>query len=79
MKALSLPVSEKKNFEIFFLSSYVPNCDLWGGASFDPGGMVWINLVEVHKEMLYTKYESYTASSFREQSRQTSKFLKGQG
>ena len=38
MKALSLSVSEKKNFEIFFLCSYVPNCDLWGGASFDLGG-----------------------------------------
>ena len=37
MKALSLPISEKKNFEIFFLSSYVPNCDLRGEASFDPG------------------------------------------
>ena len=38
MKALSLPVSKKKNFEIFFLCSYVPNCDLQGRASFDPGG-----------------------------------------
>ena len=27
MKALGFPVSKKKNFEILFLSSYVPSCD----------------------------------------------------
>ena len=31
IKALGLPVSMKKNFEIFFLCSYVPTCDPWGG------------------------------------------------
>ena len=38
IKALGLPVSEKKNFEIFFLCSYVPTCDLQGRPSFDPQG-----------------------------------------
>ena len=38
IKALSLSVSEKKNFEVTLLYSYAPNCDLWGGASFDPKG-----------------------------------------
>ena len=28
--------------------SYVPTCDPWGGASFDPRGIKWTNLVEVH-------------------------------
>ena len=46
MKALGLPVSEKKNFEVCLLCSYVQNCDPLGWASFDP------NLVDVHKEIL---------------------------
>ena len=45
--------------------------NLWprGGASFDPGGggTIWTNLVEIHKEMLYTKYESSRLSSLREE------------
>ena len=65
IKALGLPVSEKKNFEIFFLCSYVPPCDPQGGASFDPRGIIWTNLVKVLKEMLYTKYKSFKLSSFR--------------
>ena len=36
-----------------------------GGASFDPTSIIWINLVEVHKEMLKTKYQSSTPYSFR--------------
>ena len=28
--------------------SYVPTCDPQGGASFDPRGIKWTNLVEVH-------------------------------
>ena len=31
---------EKKNFEVGFLCSYVPTCDPWGGASFDPKDMM---------------------------------------
>ena len=63
--ALSVPVSEKKNFEVGFLCSYVPTCDPQGGASFDPLNIIWTNLVEVHKGMLKTKYQSSTPSSFR--------------
>ena len=66
IKALSLPVSEK-NFEVGLPSSYVPTCGPRGGASFDPRGIIWTNLVAVHKEMLYTKYESSRPSSLREQ------------
>ena len=33
-----LPVSEKKNFEVGLLCSYVPTCDPRSGASFDPPG-----------------------------------------
>ena len=37
IKALRLPVSEKKNFEDGLLCSYVPTCDLRGRTSFAPG------------------------------------------
>ena len=30
-------------------------------------GIIWINLVEVHKEMLHTKYQSFAPTSFREE------------
>ena len=62
IKALGLPVSEKKNFEDGLLCSYVPSCDPRGGAIFDPRGIIWINVVEVHKEILHTKNESSTPS-----------------
>ena len=52
-----LSVSEKKNFEVGFLSSYDPTCDPRGGASFDPTNIMQTNLEEVHKEMLNTKYQ----------------------
>ena len=35
IKALSLPISEKENFEVGLLCSYVSTCDPWSGASFD--------------------------------------------
>ena len=35
------------------------------GASFDPTSIIGTNLVEVHEEMLKTKYQSSTPSSFR--------------
>ena len=67
MKALHLSVSEK-NFEDWLLSSYVLNCEPpGGGVSFDPRGTTWTNLVEVHKEMLCTKYQSSRPSSFKEE------------
>ena len=37
IKALCLPVSEKKNLEVFLFCSYVPICDPWDSASFDQG------------------------------------------
>ena len=38
-----------------------------GCASFDPRDIIWTNFVEVHKEMLYTKYQSSRPSSFRDE------------
>ena len=67
MKALCLLVSEKKNFEVCLLCSYVQTCDPRGRASFDPWGIICANLVEVHKEMLLTKYQNSTPSSFTEE------------
>ena len=48
IKALLLFVSEKKNFKVFLLCSYVLN--LWppGRAQIDPRGIIWTTLVEVH-------------------------------
>ena len=66
MKALGLPVSEKKNFDVCLLCSYVQNCDPQGQASFEPRGIICSNLEEVHKEMLHTKYQSSSPYSFRE-------------
>ena len=40
IKALDLPVSEKKNFEVCLLCSHVQTCDYRGGASFDPRDIV---------------------------------------
>ena len=38
--SLSLPVSEKKNFEVGLLCSYAPTCDPQDGVSFDPKGIM---------------------------------------
>ena len=38
--ALSLPVSEQKNFYVGLLCSYVPTCDPRGGINFDPKGII---------------------------------------
>ena len=42
MKDLGLPFSEKKNFEVCLLCSYVQNCDGGGGGGFgfDPRGII---------------------------------------
>ena len=81
IKAPCHPVSERKNFvdllcsyvtscdehfEVCLLCSYVLTCDPREGASFDLRGIIWTELVEVHKEKLYAKYESSKPSSFRE-------------
>ena len=54
----SQKVSVRKNSEAGLLCSYVPSCDPRGGANTDPRGITITNLVEVHKEMLHTKYQS---------------------
>ena len=60
----SFRVEELWNFRSLFLcSTYDPQ----GGASFDPRGILWTNLVEVHKEMLHTKYQISTPSIFKEE------------
>ena len=62
----SFRVEESWNFcSLFLCSTYDPQGQ--GGASFDPRGILWTNLVEVHKEMLHTKYQISTPSSFREE------------
>ena len=68
MKALSFLVLEKKNFEMFFLCSHVPNSDFWGQASFDPGGHHMNKLGRgPQRDAIYTKYESSRPSSFKEE------------
>ena len=78
IKALDLPVSEMKNFEVGLLWSFVSTCAthppppppppprarpvLTPGAS-----IIWTKLIEVYKEMLFTKYQSSRPSSFRKQ------------
>ena len=54
---------------IMNFSFFVPMFKLrpQGGANFDPMGILWTNLVDVHKEMPYTKYQIFTPSSFREE------------
>ena len=59
--------SETKNFEYFLSCSYVRICDPRGRASLDPRGIIWINLVKVHLEMLHTKYQSCMSSSLRDE------------
>ena len=52
------------NFRFLFMC---PTCDPQGGASFHPRGILWTNLVDVHKEMLHTNYQSSRPSSCREE------------
>ena len=40
IKALSRPISEKKNFEVGLLRSYVPTYDPRVGVSFDSEGII---------------------------------------
>ena len=59
--------SKRKNFEVGLLCSYVPSCDPRGGTNTGPRGIILTNLVEVHKEMLHTKNQSFAPSSFRDE------------
>ena len=61
----STPSSLRKE-KFWNRSSLVPTCDPWGRASFGPRVIIWINLVEVQKEVLHTTYQSSKPSSFRE-------------
>ena len=65
IKALGLPLSEKKNSEISLSCSYDRTCQPHGRTSPNPRGIVWTNLVEVPKEMLLTKYQGSRPSNFR--------------
>ena len=42
-------------------------CDPRDGAQFDLRGIIWTTLVEVHQEMLHTKYQTSAPSSFRKE------------
>ena len=50
-----------------FSITVVPTCDPPGGASFDPRGIIWIELIKVHKAMLHTTNQSSKPSRFREE------------
>ena len=65
IKALGLPLSEKKNSEICLLCSYAQTCEPHGRTSPDPRDIIWTNLAEVHMEMLHTKYQGSRLSSLR--------------
>ena len=66
-KALGPAVLDKKVFSRF------PYISLWetiwprGGAIFDPRGIIWANLVEVHLVMLHTKYLGSSPFGFRQE------------
>ena len=64
-QALGLPLLEKNNSKICLLCSYAQTCEPHGRTSPEPRGIVWTNLVDVHKEMLHTKYQGSRPSSFR--------------
>ena len=51
--------------EFYLLCSHVQIRDPQDGASFDPRDIIWIQLGEVHKEMLHTENQSSTPFSFR--------------
>ena len=50
-----------------FFVPIVPTCDPRGGVSFDPRGIIWIELIKVHKEILQTKNQKSILSSFRDE------------
>ena len=54
----SLREKELWSFRSLFLHVR-STCDPQGGASFDPRGILWINLVEVHKEITHTKQDVF--------------------
>ena len=64
IKALDLPVSEMKNFEVGLPWSLFQLVTPGAGPVFDSRGIIQTNLKEVYKEMPHTKYQcSRTYSS----------------
>ena len=59
MKALGLVVSEKKIFLCFSHYKSTGANDPWGGAIFDPRGMIGRIYIEDHYTLLHAKYESF--------------------
>ena len=55
--------------EFWILPSLYLCSNMWpcGRANLDHRGIIWTNSVEVHKEMLHTKYQSCMPSIFREE------------
>ena len=64
MKALGLVVSEKKIFLCFSHCKSMGANDPWGGAIFDPRGMIGRINIEDHYTLLHTKYESFGPCGF---------------
>ena len=67
MKALGLVVSEKKIFLCFSHCKSMGANDPWGGAIFDPRGMIGRIYKEDHYTLLHTKYESFGPCGFGEE------------
>ena len=67
MKALGLVISEKKIFLCFSHCMSMGANDSWGGAIFDPRGMVGRIYKENHYTLLHTKYESSGPCGFGEE------------
>ena len=67
MKARGLVVSEKKIFYVFSHCKSMGDNDPWGGAIFDPRGMVGRINKEDNYTLLHTKYESSGPCGFGEE------------
>ena len=67
MKALGLVVSEKKIFLCFSNCKSMGANDPWGGAIFDPRGMIGRIYKEDLYTLLHTKYESSGPCGFGEE------------
>ena len=67
LKALGLVVSEKKIFLCFSHCKPMGANDSWGGAIFDPRGMVGRIYIEDHYTLLRIKYESSGPCGFGEE------------
>ena len=55
----------EEDFFLFTLYNAISNMWPMGGTIFDPRGIIWSNLVEVHLVMLNTKYQGSLPCGFR--------------